>query len=208
MRRIVTLSLAAAALLSAGGAAYAQAHQAPARERDPLTRNEVEQHSAAMFAGLDVTSDGKLDQADRDARRQARLARRDANSDGIVDEADRAARQKAMFDRADADKNGAVSYEEFAAVRGQRQDQRAELRGPGRDSPRMDRRGRGGPRGGMGDGRQADTNRDGTVTQAEFASAALARFDRVDVNKDGTISADERPADRRHRRDRGQRGEG
>jgi hypothetical protein len=41
--------------------------------------------------------------------------------------------------------------------------------------------------------RAADTNRDGAVTRAEFASAALARFDRVDVDKDGTISADERP---------------
>ena len=45
--------------------------------------------------------------------------------------------------------------------------------------------------------RGADANNDGTVTQAEFADAALARFDRVDVNKDGTISAEERPQGRR-----------
>jgi hypothetical protein len=43
-----------------------------------------------------------------------------------------------------------------------------------------------------GGARAADTNNDGTVTQAEFASAALARFDRADANKDGTISGDER----------------
>ena len=196
MRKFITLSLAAAALTSAGGIAYAQADQAVPRE--PLTRSEVEQRSAEAFARMDANKDGKLDQADREARQQERLARRDANSDGQVNEADRAARQKSMFDRVDADHNGSISFEEFAAVRDQRQDQRAE-RGPRGDGPRFGRRGP--DRGGMA--RAADTNRDGTITQAEFASAALARFDRVDVNKDGTISADERPARREWRGRRG-----
>ena len=47
--------------------------------------------------------------------------------------------------------------------------------------------------------RDADADSDGSITQAEFASAALARFDRVDANKDGTISAEERPEPRRMR---------
>ena len=160
MHKFLTLSLVSAALIGAGGIAYAQAGAAP--ERAPLSRAEVEQRSAEAFA------------------------RMDANDDGALDEADRAARQKDRFARIDTDRDGALSFEEFSAVRearAERRGARAGLRGPGRGGPRMVR--------------AADTNRDGTVTQAEFASAALARFDRIDVDKDGTIGADERPAPRR-----------
>ena len=191
MRKIVTLSLAATALIGAGGVAYAQASEAPA-----LTRAQVEQRSAEAFARMDANDDGVVDQADRAARRQERFARRDANGDGELNAADREARRKGAFDRLDADRSGGISFEEFSAQREQRQEARAERRGP-----RMALRGPG-RRGGPRLGRAADTNRDGTVTQAEFASAALARFDRVDVNKDGTIGADERPARRMMRRER------
>jgi len=187
MRKIVTLSLAAAALVGTGGVAHAQADEAPA-----LTRAQVEQRSAEAFARMDANDDGVLDRADRDARRQERFARRDANGDGELCPADREARRKAAFERLDADDDGALSLAEFSA----RGDQRAERR----DDRRAERRGPG-RRGIARLARHADTNRDGTVTQAEFASAALARFDRVDVDKDGTISAGERPA-RRERRQR------
>jgi Ca2+-binding EF-hand superfamily protein len=168
MRQFIALSLAGAALL-AGGVAYAQAEGTPAPNRAPLTRADIEQRSAARFARMDVNQDGKLDRADREARR------------GIAP----ADRRKAAFERIDADGDGAISFEEFSAVR----EQRAERRGPDR-------------RGGRRIARGADTNRDGTVTQAEFASAALAGFDRIDVDKDGTISASERPARRMMRRER------
>jgi len=147
MRKFVTLSIAAAALVGAAGVAYAQAADTPT-----LTRAEVEQRSAEAFARMDANGDGVLDREDRQDRRQA------------------------AFERLDADGNGALSLEEFSA----KHEERAERRGPGR-------------RGGARMGRAADTNRDGTITQAEFASAALARFDRVDVDKDGTISDSERP---------------
>jgi len=189
MRKIVTLSLAAAALVGTGGVAHAQADEAPA-----LTRAQVEQRSAEAFAQMDANDDGVLNQADRVARRQQRFARLEADQDGELGPADREARRKAAFDRLDADNSGGISFEEFSAQREQRQ-ARAERRPPMalRDAGR---------RGGTRLGRAADINRDGTVTQAEFASAALARFDRVDVNKDGTIGADERPARRMMRRER------
>jgi hypothetical protein len=192
MRKFVTLSLATAALVGAAGVAYAQA--GPGADRAPArTRAEVEQRSAEAFARMDANDDGVLNHADRDARRQERFARLDANADGELSPADREARRKAAFDRVDADGSGAISFEEFSA----RREQRHELRGERRE-----------PRLGMQRGRQgsprlahaADTNRDGTVTQAEFASAALARFDRIDVDKDGTISDSERPARRMMRR--------
>ena len=192
MRKIVTLSLAAAVLIGAGGVAFAQAERGA-----PATRAEVEQRIAEAFARMDANDDGVLSQADRDARRQERFARRDANGDGELGPADREARQKQVFDRIDADKSGGISFEELSAAREQRQELRAE-RGRG---PRLGMRGAG-RRGAARLGRDADTNRDGAITQAEFASAALARFDRVDVNKDGTIGADERPARRMMRRER------
>ena len=48
--------------------------------------------------------------------------------------------------------------------------------------------------------RAADADKDGTVTQAEFAAAALARFDQADANRDGTISVEERREARQHKR--------
>ena len=172
MPKIVTLSLAAAALVGAGGIAYAQA------ERDaPVTRAQVEQRSAERFARMDANDDGKLDQADRAGRRQDR--------------------QRQAFDRLDADDSGAISFEELTAGREQRGEARAERRGP--DGPRFGRRG---GRGGPGPvnrlgARAADADNDGAVSQAEFTTAALARFDRIDANKDGTIGADERRQPRR-----------
>ena len=56
MRKFIALSFAAAALVGAGGIAFAQADQAP-----PATRAEVEQRSAEMFARMDANKDGKLD---------------------------------------------------------------------------------------------------------------------------------------------------
>ena len=188
MRKFMTLSLVSAALVGAAGVAYARAADAP-----PITRAEVEQRSAEAFARMDANDDGVLNPADRDARRKERFVRLYANADGELSPADREARRKAAFDRIDADSSGAISFEEFSAQREQRQD----LRGEHRERRLGMRSGRlGSPR----LARAADTDRDGTVTQAEFASAALARFDRIDIDKDGTISDSERPERRTMRR--------
>lgn len=40
----------------------------------------------------------------------------------------------------------------------------------------------------------ADADKDGRLTEAEVTAAALARFDRLDRNKDGEVSAQERRA--------------
>ena len=169
------------------------------RARAPLTRAEVEQRSAEAFARMDANDDGVLNQADREARGGSSSGSTGSTPTTTASSTRPTARRasKQAFDRIDADHSGGISFEEFTALREQRQERRAERRGPkvapacaGRRRPRR-------LRGGRGMARAADTDRDGTVTQAEFASAALARFDRVDADKDGTISADERPAPRR-----------
>ena len=43
---------------------------------------------------------------------------------------------------------------------------------------------------------KADTNGDKAISQAEFQTAALARFDAADANKDGQVTAEERQAQR------------
>jgi hypothetical protein len=142
----------------------ALAQDRPARDAE-MTRSAAQEHAATAFA------------------------RMDANSDGKIDDADRAARQKARFDRIDADDNGALSYEEFAAQHGKRAG-----RGDRPEGHRMAMRG--GMRGPhmMGMRANADADSDGTLTQAEFTAAALARFDAADADKNGTVTAAERKA--------------
>lgn len=136
-----------------------------------MTRSEAQAHATEMFSRLDVNKDGKLDQADR------------------------AARQTQMFDRIDTDGDGQISRAEFAAMH-----DRGGAKATGKteaDSRHGDRRGGRGMMwmGGMGGAK------DGTITQAEFVAAALARFDRADTNKDGKVTREERQAAHKTMRD-------
>lgn len=177
MRRLTISLLAGAAVLASSGAALAQDRQAPKAD---VTRAAAQERAAQAFQRMDANGDGKLDAADREAR------------------------QKARFDRLDADGNGTVNYAEFAAARGAPDGERAGRQGE-RKGHRMGMRGmRGGHA--MGMRGNADSDNDGTLTQAEFIAAALARFDAADADKNGTVTAAERNAQRKAMRERrGQR---
>jgi Ca2+-binding EF-hand superfamily protein len=173
LRTLAAAMLAATSLVAA--LAVAQPQDGPAAERparEPMTRTAVEQRAAAMFARLDTDGDARITPADRAARSGER--------------------QDGHFSRLDADGNGAISREEFAAGADQRAERRSEHR-PRREHARM-----GGQRGPRGGAQRilagADSDSDGAVTQAEFASAMLARFDAADTDRNGTIEADERRA--------------
>jgi Ca2+-binding EF-hand superfamily protein len=110
----------------------------------------------------------------------ARFAKMDANHDGVLTredmQANRKARHDARFAKLDADGNGAISRAEYDAPRGE----------PGKDHGR---RGHHGPRhGGM---MGVDK---GPVTKAQFQERALARFDRLDTDRNGTVTVAERKA--------------
>lgn len=159
--------------------ALAQPQAGPAAERparEPMTRTAVEQRAAAMFARLDTDGDARITPADRAARSGER--------------------QDGHFARLDADGNGAISREEFADQRAERRSERRE--GMGEHRPRREHARMGGQRGPRGGAQRilagADADSDGAVTQAEFASAMLARFDAADADHNGTIEAGERRA--------------
>lgn len=165
--RKLTLSLiAGAAAVAFGGGAYAQEAPAPQRE---MTRAAAEQRADQIFDRLDANHDGKLDQADREAR------------------------QRIRFDRVDTNHDGQVSYAEFTAARARFAQARKDH--PAQHSGRFGQHGRGfAGRGGMV--RLADADKDGVITKAEFEGAALQRFDRLDANHDGTVTREEAKAAR------------
>lgn len=162
----IGLSVAALALAGTAYAASDEASQSRPDRNATVTRAEAQAHAAQMFARMDANKDGKLDAADREARHAA------------------------MFDRIDTNKDGQISREEFSAMH--RSDGK---RGGPEGRHRMgDRGGKGwGHHGGMMKG---DGDQDKAITQAEFTAAALQRFDRMDANKDGQVTKEERQAGR------------
>lgn len=231
MRKLtLTLSVAALALSSTGIAAYAQGRQATDANGDGVVSlAETKVQAAQRFARMDVNEDGQIDKADREAMQAKRFAMVDTNGDGELSQAEmktarearkskqaerRAKRQDQMFARMDADKSGGISEAEMKAAQEARGERRGKMRGERRAEARGEHVGqhhgmREGPRGGRGKGmrggmrmlRQADANKDMIVTRAEFDAVVEARFARVDTDKSGTISAEERKAAREKMRE-------
>ncbi len=151
----------------------------------------------------DADNDGVLTRAEVEADVARRFAKLDANKDGKVDDGDRAAhraeRQNAMFAALDTNKDGSVSRAEFDAAAAARDAKRAERR-----AKRVERSGAGEEMRGKHGGRRhghggrmlgmVDSNGDKAITLDEMRAAALARFDRIDANKDGQVTAEERAA--------------
>jgi hypothetical protein len=112
----------------------------------------------------------------------------------------------AAFDRLDTNKDGSISREEFAAGREKRLERRIVMREQRRDGAGTPKDGkevrkhvmRMHGRGPFGAHMivMADTDKDGKITQAEAEALALQHFDRMDSNKDGQVTPEERRAGR------------
>lgn len=173
--KAIRFSLLAGAVLAVTGVAVAQPGTQPRGPAAEVTRDEAVARADARFQRLDVNRDGRVT---TDELRQAGEARQ-------AQRAERGAeRQTAMFDRLDADRSGQISREEFA----QRREMRGERRGRG--GMHGIRSMRGGARGGAMGARMLGD--DGVMTADEFRARAATRFDRLDANRDGRVTADER----------------
>ena len=147
-------------------------------------------------------------QADFVQRRVERLRAADANRDGTVTaeemraigQAKRAERRAALFERLDANKDGSISRAEFEAPRAD--GQRAGRSERGHRGPRAEHAGRG-HRGGMHRGAERMA-RGGEgrfpIVIAEAEQKATENFARLDANRDGTLTVEERRAGMEARR--------
>jgi Ca2+-binding EF-hand superfamily protein len=166
--------LAATALIVgvAGAAALAQpGFDAPRPDRNAdQTRAEAIAQVQQRFQRLDLDHDGRFT---REESRQIRAQMRQRMADR-------------MFDRMDADHDGSITREEMNQARAARQQARSDE--GGRHHPRMHRRSR--HRGQSGGARMFGEQ--GYVTLDQMQERALARFDRLDADHDGTVTAAER----------------
>ena len=156
------------------GGAIAQPGPQDRMARD-TTRQEVAQRIDALFDRLDENRDGRITPEER---RSARERNREEMADR-------------RFARLDADGNGAITREEMREARGRRG-------GPGM---RMGRRG--GPEGPGGRMRgMRGMGEQGFITREQMRERALARFDRLDADRNGTVTVAERQAAREAMRER------
>lgn len=197
MKTKISLLMLGAALIAVPvlAAPGGDRHMGDADGNGVLTRAEAQASATQMFARMDANKDGKIDATDRAAQRAEMQAKRfatlDANKDGSV--------SKAEWDQHGAD------HAAKRAERGAKRADAGEARGGKRgDGMRGHHGKRGGHHGGMGGWMKSDTNGDKAISQAEFTTASLARFDRLDANKDGQVTAEERQAARQAMR--GKRG--
>lgn len=154
---------------------------------EPMTRADVEARAKARFAEMDANKDGAVTQAEIADTRTEHMSKM----------------QGEMFTKMDADKNGSISRAEFDAHH-QNMTSGGMAPPPMGGHGGMKRKHMGHGEGGKGRmGRMedrlfgmADANKDGIVTEAEATQAALARFDKVDTDKDGSINDAERKAAR------------
>ncbi|MGD9812083.1 MAG: EF-hand domain-containing protein [Sphingobium sp.] len=195
-----SLLIAGAAVLAIAVPAIAAHHEgdadgSPKMMMQDMTRADVEAKVKDHFAKVDANKDGAITMEEMDAYREAKQTNR----------------MDAHFARMDANGDGSISREEFAsahdAMREKRGDMREKMKerrdqmaengeAPG-SRPMGMMRGMKGHHGDMGmmGGRmfkKADANGDGKVTMAEATSAALAHFDKVDADKNGTVTPAER----------------
>lgn len=197
MKRILLGAAALAVAIPAMAQVQAQAPIAP-RADMTHTRDQVVAKVRGHFARIDTNRDGFIAgdemQTMRGKHQGMKRHMRDPSK---------------AFERLDANRDGAISRDEFAKGLEMRKNRRMAMHGqagapgaPGatqhdgqRGMMKMHRMGGGRMGGGMM--KMADLDRDGRVSLQEATTSALQRFDRVDANRDGRITPDER----RHNRD-------
>jgi hypothetical protein len=199
MKKLVLL--AGAALIATTGVALAQtatttptanaATARPDRNAD-ITRQQVIERADQRFARLDLNRDGRFTPEEGQQLAEQRRTQR----------ADR------MFERLDLNRDGNITREEMGQARNQRAEQRGARRAEAGEH--AERRGHHGRRFMRGHGRHGGFamrggermfGEQGFVTAEQMRTRAVERFDRMDINRDGTLTAAERQQARQQMRE-------
>lgn len=202
MNRILLGAAALAIAVPALAQIQPQAPMAPMAPMAPRmdvtqTRDQVVARVRDHFARMDTNRDGFVA---GDEVRSMRGQRQAMNHGGHRMAPGGAGRDPAKaFDRIDTNRDGAISRDEFAKGHQIRIERKVVINGapgapgaPGagdhRGMRKMHRMG------GMGGGmmKMADLDKDGRVSLQEATTSALQRFDKVDTNRDGRITPEER----------------
>lgn len=208
--------LMTAAVLMAGTAALAQTPPpapvappaAPAPMAHPMhdrvtSRNEAVALVREHFGRMDANKDGAITTQEV-TESHARFAEKFRDFEGRPGMALRERGDPAAaFDRMDENKDGSISREEFAQHREERIERRMVMREARKEGARDGKQARRHAmrmHGGRGFGGRmivmADTDKDGRITLAEAEALALQHFDRLDANRDGQVTPEERRAGR------------
>ena len=175
------------------------------------TRDQVVAKVRDHFAKMDVNRDGFVagDEMQSMRGRHQGMNRQMGERRGRGGDRMAMANPGAAFDRLDANRDGMISRDEFGKARGMRTERKIVRNGaPGAPGAAMDgdhqgmrkMHRMGGGRGMGGGMKMADLDRDGRVSLQEATTSALQRFDRVDTNRDGRITPDERRSNREQRK--------
>jgi len=196
--KLITGALLAATVATAALAQVAPPPPAPApmapqgwgKMQRSESRAEVVQRTQRLFARLDRNRDGVLTQDELALAGEGGRGDRAERAPGMAPPAPGGGdRAQAMFDRVDANHDGVITRDEFAQAHA------GMGAGGGHHMGRMAEAGAGrGEHGGMRGQMlmMADANRDGRITLQEMTDFALQRFDRMDLNHDGTVTPEER----------------
>jgi Ca2+-binding EF-hand superfamily protein len=150
--------LTAAALLASIPAMTLGQDSGAAEDAKPVTRMELSNRLDTDYADLDANKDGKVNATEINARL---VKSAEAELEVIKKERD------AAFAKFDTDSNGTISRAEF--------DARAKLPAIKEPDakPFLDR---------------FDANKDGNISKDEFRAPTMSNFERLDKDKDGTLS--------------------
>ncbi len=161
------LAFAAALTLAPAAAAAAQGAAPANAPATPVTRAQLNARLEADYTNLDSNKDGKVGADEIKAR---------LKKGAETELATLSKERDATFASLDANKDGSISRVEFNA--------KAELPKIGEPdaAPVLAR---------------FDGNKDGQITRDEFRGPTLANFDKLDADKDGTLSLNEQSAARK-----------
>lgn len=192
--RVMLITAAVVAL--AAGAAFAHEHggrgehlfHADSNNDGAVTRAEFDQARGAMFTRIDADHDGQLERGEHHRGRgegaghhmggaSRHMSEADANHDGAISRDEFLARPLEMFARLDANNDGSISAQEQTAARAHHE----EMRGGRRERGESHREHM----------RAADADHDHQLSQPEFAALGDRMFERLDANRDGSITRQE-----------------